>query len=90
MLLYFLAFVGGVLTLVSPRILPVLPFVFSRAERPFPRSALPLLIGMAANFAAVAGFATFAGGWIVRANQIGRLLAIVVFALLVSGFGASV
>jgi cytochrome c biogenesis protein CcdA/thiol-disulfide isomerase/thioredoxin len=82
MLLYLLAFVGGVLTIVSPCILPVLPFVFSRADQPFRRSGLPLLVGMAATFAAVAGIATFAGTWVVRANQIGRILAIVVFAVL--------
>jgi cytochrome c biogenesis protein CcdA/thiol-disulfide isomerase/thioredoxin len=82
MLLYFLAFIGGVLTIVSPCILPVLPFVFSRADQPFRRSGLPLLIGMAATFAVVAGLATYAGAWVVRANQAGRLLAIVIFALL--------
>jgi len=81
MLLYLLAFVGGVLTIVSPCILPVLPFVFSRADQPFRRSGLPLLVGMAGTFAVVAGVATFAGAWIVRANQIGRILAIVIFAL---------
>jgi cytochrome c biogenesis protein CcdA len=82
MFLYLLAFVGGILTIVSPCILPVLPLVFSRADQPFRRSGLPLLAGMAAAFAVVAGVATFAGAWIVRANQIGRLLAIVVFAVL--------
>jgi cytochrome c biogenesis protein CcdA/thiol-disulfide isomerase/thioredoxin len=82
MLLYYLAFVGGLLTIVSPCILPVLPFVFSRADQAFRRSGLPLLVGMAATFAVVAGVATFAGAWVVRANQIGRLLAVVVFALL--------
>jgi cytochrome c biogenesis protein CcdA/thiol-disulfide isomerase/thioredoxin len=82
MLLYFLAFAGGILTIVSPCILPVLPFVFSRADQPFRRSGLPLLVGMAATFAAVAGVATFAGAWIVRANQVGRIIAIVIFALL--------
>src|ERR1700683_863618 len=82
MLLYLLAFVGGVLTMVSPCILPVLPFVFSRADQPFRRSGLPLLIGMASTFAVVAGLATFAGAWVVRANQIGRILAIIIFALL--------
>ena len=82
MVLYFLAYAGGVLTILSPCILPVLPFVFSRADQPFRRSGLPLLVGMAATFAVVAGVATFAGGWIVRANQIGRILAIIVFALL--------
>ena len=79
MLLYLVAFIGGVLTIVSPCILPVLPFVFSRADQPFRRSGLPLLVGMAATFAAVAGVATFAGAWVVRANQIGRILAIAGF-----------
>jgi cytochrome c biogenesis protein CcdA/thiol-disulfide isomerase/thioredoxin len=82
MLLYLLSFVGGVLTIVSPCILPVLPFVFSRADQPFRRSGLPLLAGMAITFALVAAVATLAGGWIVRANQIGRILAIVIFAVL--------
>jgi cytochrome c biogenesis protein CcdA/thiol-disulfide isomerase/thioredoxin len=67
---------------VSPCILPVLPFVFSRADQPFRRSGLPLLVGMAATFAVVAGLATFAGAWVVHANQIGRILAIIIFALL--------
>jgi cytochrome c biogenesis protein CcdA/thiol-disulfide isomerase/thioredoxin len=82
MLLYLLAFAGGVLTIVSPCILPVLPFVFSRADQPFRRSGLPLLAGMAFTFALVAAVATFAGAWIVRANQIGRIVAIVIFAIL--------
>src|SRR5271154_3762322 len=82
MLLYLLAFTGGILTIVSPCILPVLPFVFSRADQPFRRSGLPLLAGMAMTFALVAAVATFAGNWIVRANQIGRILAIVIFLVL--------
>lgn len=82
MLLYFLAFVGGVLTIVSPCILPVLPFVFSRADQPFRRSGLPLLAGMATTFVLVAAVAVVAGGWIVRANQIGRILAMVIFTVL--------
>jgi cytochrome c biogenesis protein CcdA len=38
MALFLLAYLGGVLTIVSPCILPVLPFVFARADRPFARS----------------------------------------------------
>src|SRR5215475_11181280 len=82
MLLYVLAFAGGVLTIVSPCILPVLPFVFSRADQPFRRSGLPLLIGMALTFAALAAVATVGGGWIVRANQTGRIVAMIVLAIL--------
>jgi cytochrome c biogenesis protein CcdA len=79
MLIYVLAFLGGILTIASPCILPVLPFVFSRADQPFRRSGLPLLAGVAITFAAVASVATVAGAWIVRANQIGRTLTLVIF-----------
>ncbi len=52
MLLILLAYFGGILTILSPCILPVLPFVFARADQPFLRSGLPLLAGMAVAFAA--------------------------------------
>jgi cytochrome c biogenesis protein CcdA/thiol-disulfide isomerase/thioredoxin len=84
MLLLILAFVGGLLTILSPCILPVLPFVFARVGQPFARSGLPLLVGMAMTFAAVGLLAVVGGGWTVRANQAGRtaaLLLLVVFAL---------
>jgi cytochrome c biogenesis protein CcdA/thiol-disulfide isomerase/thioredoxin len=82
MALLVLAFLGGILTIISPCILPVLPFVFARADRSFRSSGLPLLIGMAVTFAAVAALATAGGGWLVRANQIGRDAALVVMAVL--------
>ena len=40
MVLFLLAFLGGALTIVSLCILPVLPFVFARADRPFSRNGL--------------------------------------------------
>jgi cytochrome c biogenesis protein CcdA len=81
MVLFVLAYLGGVLTIVSPCILPVLPFVFARADRPFVRSGLPILIGMAVTFAVVATLAAVAGGWAVEANQYGRDAAIVLLAV---------
>ncbi len=81
MLLIPLAYLGGVLAILSPCILPVLPFVFARADRPFARSGLPMLVGMALTFAAVATLAAVAGGWAVAANQYGRAAAIVLLAL---------
>ncbi len=71
-----LAYLGGVLTILSPCILPVLPFVFARAGQPFARSSLPLLVGMAVSFAGVATLAAVGGGWAVAANQYGRYAAI--------------
>ena len=82
MLIYLLAFVGGVLTILSPCILPVLPFVFARADQPFRRSGLPLLVGMALTFSLVAIAAAFGGHWVVRLNQGGRYVAMVVFLCL--------
>jgi cytochrome c biogenesis protein CcdA/thiol-disulfide isomerase/thioredoxin len=76
MTLLILAYLGGVLTIISPCILPVLPFVFARADRPFVQSALPMLIGMAVTFAAVATLAAVAGSWAVDANQYGRMIAL--------------
>ena len=81
MLLILLAYLGGVLTIVSPCILPVLPFVFARADRSFARSTLPLLGGMALTFAAVASLAAIGGGWAVQANAIGRWVALALLAL---------
>src|ERR1700691_1906847 len=82
MLIYLLAFIGGVLTILSPCILPVLPFVFARADQPFRRSGLPLLIGMALTFSLVAVAAGFGGHWVVRVNQGGRFVAIFIFLIL--------
>jgi cytochrome c biogenesis protein CcdA/thiol-disulfide isomerase/thioredoxin len=81
MLLLFLAYLGGVLTILSPCILPVLPFVFARADQPFRKSGLPLLAGMAVTFALVASLATVGGGWVVRANQFGRIAALILFGI---------
>ena len=81
MILLALAYLGGVLTIASPCILPVLPFVFARADKPFVRSGLPMLLGMGVTFAAVATLAAVAGGWVVEANQYGRAIALVILAL---------
>src|SRR5690242_13969552 len=81
MLIIILAYLGGILTILSPCILPVLPFVFARADRSFVRSTLPMLAGMAATFAIVATLAAVGGGWAVRANAIGRWAALILLAL---------
>jgi cytochrome c biogenesis protein CcdA/thiol-disulfide isomerase/thioredoxin len=81
MLLLLLAYVGGILTILSPCILPVLPFVFARSDQPFRKSGLPLLAGMVATFALVASLATVGGGWVVRANEFGRIAALVLFGI---------
>jgi cytochrome c biogenesis protein CcdA/thiol-disulfide isomerase/thioredoxin len=81
MLVLIVAYLGGVLTILSPCILPVLPFVFARADRPFRSHGLPMLAGMAIAFAAVASLAAVGGGWVVAANEYGRHAAIALLAL---------
>jgi cytochrome c biogenesis protein CcdA/thiol-disulfide isomerase/thioredoxin len=85
MILLIISYLGGVLTILSPCILPVLPFVFARADQPFVKSGLPLLVGMAVTFAAVATLAAVGGRWAVEANQYGRTAALILLAL----FGAT-
>jgi cytochrome c biogenesis protein CcdA/thiol-disulfide isomerase/thioredoxin len=81
MLLIVLAYLGGALTILSPCVLPVIPFIFARADRPFVKSGLPMFVGMALTFAVVASLATVGGGWAVRANEIGRWVAVVLLGL---------
>jgi cytochrome c biogenesis protein CcdA/thiol-disulfide isomerase/thioredoxin len=78
---FALVYVAGALTILSPCILPVLPFVFSRADRPFVSNGLPMLIGMALTFAAVASLAGAGGSWAVQANDAGRLAALILLGL---------
>jgi cytochrome c biogenesis protein CcdA/thiol-disulfide isomerase/thioredoxin len=81
MLIALLAYLGGMLTIVSPCILPVLPFVFANAGRSFRRGAVPMLAGMALTFSAVATLAAVGGNWAVQANEAGRWAALVLLAL---------
>lgn len=84
MALLILSYIGGFLTILSPCILPVLPFVFAKADQPFYRSGLPLLAGMAVTFTAASLLAVIGGAWVADANNWGRWIAMIlltVFAL---------
>jgi len=81
-LIFLLAYLGGALTILSPCVLPVLPFVFARSEQSFRRSGLPILIGMAVTFTALASLAAVGGAWLVEVNQYGRYAAMLVLLAL--------
>src|SRR5580700_2264922 len=81
MIVAILAFLGGALTILSPCILPVLPFVLARTDQPFMRSTLPLLLGMAATFAAISTLAAVGGAWAVHLSDYGRIAALVLLTL---------
>src|SRR5512135_3813497 len=82
MLIFLLAYLGGVLTILSPCVLPVLPFVFARSDQSFRRSGLPILFGMAATFTVLASLAAVGGAWLVEVNQYGRYAAMLLLLLL--------
>ncbi|WP_454819327.1 cytochrome c biogenesis protein DipZ [Labrys neptuniae] len=81
MVLLAIAYFGGVLTILSPCILPILPFVFAGTGLPFLCGRLPMLAGMAGSFALVATLAAVGGSWAIQANEFARLAAIALLAL---------
>ncbi|HEX5338726.1 MAG TPA: cytochrome c biogenesis protein DipZ, partial [Gallionella sp.] len=72
----------GLLTIFSPCVLPVLPFVFARSDQSFRRAGLPVLVGMAATFTLLASLAAVGGAWLVAVNQYGRYVALALLLLL--------
>ena len=88
MILFVLAYLGGVLTIISPCILPVLPFVFARSDKPFFSSGLPMLVGMAVTFAVVATLAAVGGGRSSPGHSHGYRVAVVADAGSVRGVAA--
>ena len=74
--LIMLAFAGGLLTILSPCVLPIVPLVFSRAARPLDERVL-MLAGLALTFAVVATAGTLGLAWIGAAGELGRWLALV-------------
>ena len=70
-----IAFLAGMLTLLSPCTLPVIPLVFA-SVRGRKGQIILLLFGMGLMFTAVSLLATAAGGWLVNLTIVGRWLAL--------------
>lgn len=68
--LILLSLAAGAFTVLSPCILPVLPFVFAR------RGSAALFGGLGLGFAGVLALATVAGGWAADVHGMGRALAL--------------
>lgn len=81
MLFYFLYFLAGALTILSPCILPILPFVFARSDRSFWQSQFPILLGLILSFVLVSSLAAIGGAWVQSANEIARNIALFAFAI---------
>ncbi|MCX5543898.1 redoxin family protein [Paraburkholderia sp. CNPSo 3076] len=85
MLLIVIAFVGGAFTVLSPCILPVVPFVFARSDEPFLTGRLPMLLGLALTFALLTGLGAAGLNGAAQLSEYGRWVALGLFAL----FGAA-
>jgi cytochrome c biogenesis protein CcdA/thiol-disulfide isomerase/thioredoxin len=75
-----IAFLGGILTVLSPCILPVVPFLFAGADRT--RSSILLTLGgMVLTFALVSSLAVVSSEWVIQASNTGRHVALAVMVL---------
>jgi cytochrome c biogenesis protein CcdA/thiol-disulfide isomerase/thioredoxin len=75
-----IAFLGGILTVLSPCILPVVPFLFAGVDRSR-TSILLTLGGMVLTFALISSLAVVSSEWVVQASNTGRHVALMVMAL---------
>lgn len=75
-----IAFLGGVLTLFSPCILPVIPLLLSSAGGSV-RTTLLTLLGLASGFATLASLAAVSASWVIEASVWGRYLALAILTL---------
>lgn len=76
-----IAYLGGVLTILSPCVLPVVPFLFARVGRPWRSHGLPMLLGMALAFCLAASLAAIGGAAVVEWHEAGRTAALVLLAV---------
>jgi len=78
--MFLIAFLGGILTVLSPCILPVVPFLFAGVKRT--RSSILLTLGgMVLTFALISSLAVVSSEWVIHANNTGRHVALIVMAL---------
>ncbi|WP_370964857.1 cytochrome c biogenesis protein/redoxin [Enterobacter wuhouensis] len=75
-----IAFLGGMISLLSPCTLPVIPLLFAgfQGQR---RHILVLLVGMIVMFTLVAMVVTVASEWIASATIIGRWVSLTILAI---------
>ncbi|WNZ86479.1 cytochrome c biogenesis protein DipZ [Pseudomonas sp. P108] len=78
--MYLIAFLGGLLTVLSPCILPVVPFLFAGAQRSR-TSILLTLGGMALTFALISSLAVVSSEWVIQASNSGRYVALIVMSV---------
>ncbi len=79
-----IAFLGGMVSLLSPCTLPVIPLLFAgfRGQK---HQLIAMLFGMVMMFTLVASLITVASDWVVSATLVGRWLALALLSLAALG-----
>ena len=77
---FIIAFLAGMLTLLSPCTLPVIPLVFA-SVRGKKGQMVALLVGMVLVFTVVSLLISLASSWVVQVTQAGRWLALLFLAM---------
>lgn len=70
-----IAFIGGMLTLLSPCTLPVIPFLFASVKGQ-KRHLAAMLTGMVLMFTLVSSLVTVASAWVAQVATVGRWIAL--------------
>jgi len=75
-----IAFLGGMVSLLSPCTLPVIPLLFAgfRGQK---RQLIAMLFGMVIMFTLVASLIAVASDWVVSATIVGRWIALALLSL---------
>jgi cytochrome c-type biogenesis protein len=77
-----LAFAGGVLTILSPCVLPVLPIILGRSLQSHRWGPVVLVTGLVMGFAVAGSLLGFTASWFTNAANILRQIAIVTLLIL--------
>jgi cytochrome c biogenesis protein CcdA/thiol-disulfide isomerase/thioredoxin len=81
-ILFVIVFIAGLLTILSPCVLPVVPLVFARSDRGFRREIVPMLAGLALMFVITASVGIGGAKWVTDAGEVGRIGAIALLGVL--------
>lgn len=85
MLVAAIAFLGGAFTILSPCILPIIPFTFARTIDRSLAEIVSMLAGLAAAFTLAVWIGATGFGWLLAVEGVGRIASL----LLLAGLGIS-
>jgi cytochrome c-type biogenesis protein len=77
-----LAFASGIVTVLSPCILPILPIIIGRSIQSHRHGPIALVSGLVTSFAVVGSLLGFAASWLTELTDLLRYIAIAVLLIM--------